>query len=234
MQVFKKKQLDQTKRICLRLKEAREKAGMSLSELSQKTKINKQHLISIEECRFKDIPHATIYQKNFIKHYALALGLPEKEILTQFIVEETDGQTPFGSAQNKEKNKKIKTTRLSNFPYFFKLASITILILSLVGYISWQIRYTINPPQLTLYSPQNGFVTSQNEITVRGKTNKETQVSVNGKTITSDKEGQFTETVNLSLGINTITVSAKKKHGKSATVVRHVTLKNGQVLSYGL
>lgn len=228
MRVFEKKQLDQNKRVCLRLKEAREKAGMDLDGLADKTKINKQHLMAIEECRFDDIPHAVIYQKNFLKRYALALGLPTDEILNQFVSEETKETNPAVT----EKNKKIKRTRLSNFPSFFRTASIVILIFGLVGYIGWQIRSIVKPPQLTLYSPQNGYVTDDHEITVQGKTHKETQVSVNGKTITSDEEGQFKETVNLSPGINTITVSAKKKHGKSTEVVRHVTLKNGQLFSY--
>ena len=94
MPFFEKKQLDQVKRVCLCLKEARIKANVSLNDLAQKTKINKQHLMAIEECRFNDIPHATIYQKNFLKRYCLALGLPTEEILAQFVAEETLHQNP--------------------------------------------------------------------------------------------------------------------------------------------
>lgn len=228
MRVFETKQLNQTKRVCLRLKEAREQARVSLSDLSEKTKISQKHLIALEECRFNDIPHAIIYQKNFLKRYALALNLPAEEIISQFTTEETKNT----DLQSNEKIKEIKKNRLRNFPSFFRTAAITIVIFVLVGYIGWQIRSIVKPPQLTLYSPQNGFVTDDHEIIVHGKTSKEIQVSVNGKTITSDEEGQFKETVILSNGINTITVSAKKKHGKSTVVVRHVTLKNGQTFSY--
>jgi len=226
MNAFNKKQITPVKRVCFRLKEARKKARMSLSDLAKQTKISKEHLRALEECRFADIPYADIYQKNFIKRYAEILNLPVEDILNQFLVEEVN------SAKKKEKvYKKIKKTRFQNLPSLLRASVMIIAVIGLIGYLSWQIKSIVKPPELTLFSPQNGYITDDNELLIHGKTHQETQVSVNGKDITNDNDGQFKEIVNLSPGINTITVSAQKKHGKSTTIVRHVTLKTNEQLT---
>lgn len=228
MKVFQKKQLTPAKRVCFRLKEARKKARIKLSDLAKQTKISKKHLEALEECRFADIPYAVIYQKNFIKRYAQILDLPVEDLLNQFIVEEV------GSAKKKKEDvcKKIKSNRFQNLPSLLRASIMTIVIISLIGYLSWQVRSIIKPPELTLFSPQNGYITTDYELLIHGKTHQETQVSVNGKDITNGDDGQFKEILTLSPGINTITVSAKKKHGKSTTIVRHVTLKTNVEFSY--
>jgi transcriptional regulator with XRE-family HTH domain len=58
----------------LRLKEAREAQGKTLSELAKQTRIGMQQLEGIERDNYDRIP-AAIYVKGFVKNYAQALGL---------------------------------------------------------------------------------------------------------------------------------------------------------------
>lgn len=228
MQLFQKKQLTSAKRVCLRLREARKRAHVNLSDLAKQTKISKKHLQALEECRFSDIPYAVIYQKNFIKRYAQVLNLPVEDLLNQFIIEEV-----HAAKVKKEKIcKEIKKNRFHSLPSFLRIAIVAITIFSLVGYLGWQVRSILKPPELVLYSPKNGLVTTDYKLLVHGQTNQETQIYVNGKEIANTTDGQFKEIINLAFGINTITISAKKKHGKSASIIRHVTLKNNQQFSY--
>jgi len=225
MVIFQKKQLTPGKRVCLRLKEAREKARVNLTDLAKQTKISKKHLEALEECRFDDIPYGAIYQKNFIRRYLQCLELPTEDFLNQFIIEEAK----IGENKYDGKNKKTRKNRLYNLPALLRISLIIIVALSLIGYLGWQVRSIIKPPELSLYSPENGYVTTKYELLVHGQTNQESQVYVNGKEIPSEADGQFRQTINLSPGINTITVSAKKKHGKSISLVRHVTLKTNPI-----
>lgn len=226
---FEKKQLTPTKRVCLCLKEARENANVTLQQLADQTKINIEHLKAMEECRFQDIPYASIYQRNFIKKYARALDMPSEELLAQFAEEET-------SVINKEDQnyKTIHRHKFHNLPSFFRSAIIAVFMLGLFFYLGSQIRAIIRPPSLTLYAPENGLVTGDYNLTVNGQTEPETTVLVNNKEISRNPDGQFTELINLSPGINTITVSAKKKHGKKAEIVRHVTLRPKQTISFNI
>jgi cytoskeletal protein RodZ len=221
MSIFEKKELTTNKRVCLRLKEEREKAGVNLDDLSTQTKISKKHLQALEECRFDDIPYASIYQKNFIKKYVQALNLPAEDFTEQFITEETKKED-----KDKKNYKAIKKNRFQNLPSFIKTSLIAVVVLSLIGYLGLQVKSIIEPPDLMLFSPENGIVTTDQELIVHGKTQEEIKVYVNGKETTSESDGHFIETINLSTGLNTITVSAKKKHGKSTTITHHVTLKD--------
>ncbi|MDP2693032.1 MAG: helix-turn-helix domain-containing protein [bacterium] len=227
MNIFQEKKLSAGKRVCIRLKEAREKSHVSLDELATQTKISKQHLIAMEQCRFEDIPYAIIYQKNFIKKYAEILKLPVEDILHQFIIEEAQ----LCKKENKV-HKEIHKKKFQNIPSFLRVSIIVIIAFALVGYLGWQIETLIKPPMLTLFSPENGLVTYNYELTVLGQTNQESKIFINGLEITSTGDGQFKEIINLSPGVNTIRVSAQKKHGKTTEIVRYVVYKSENQLSY--
>lgn len=64
------------------LREAREAAGMSRSDIASKTKVAERHLLAIEEDRFGDLAART-YAVGFARAYARALGMDEKAIAEQ-------------------------------------------------------------------------------------------------------------------------------------------------------
>lgn len=89
-------------------------------------------------------------------------------------------------------------------------------------------------PTLTVTAPsENGMYVSQSAFTVIGKTNDATSsvasvtVTLNGTnqgTVTVDGSGNFTKTITLSSGANTIVVTATDKAGKVTTVTRTINL----------
>ena len=76
------------------------------------------------------------------------------------------------------------------------------------------------------------MVTDDFSLVVQGKTDKEVAVTINGIVVPPNTSGQFNERVDLAPGMNTITVTAKRKHGKTTTEIRHVILREGQAISY--
>lgn len=219
--IFKKKLLDTPpERVCLRLKKLRLEQNKSINEISQKTKIDKKYLIALEECRFKDLPSVTVYQKNIVKSYIEALGLESQPFLKQYLLEEN-------ILKKKKKSLPTKNTNwLYRLPDIIKYGAIFLLILILVFYLVWQVKKIIDPPELTIFSPQDGMISNQIQLPISGETDKNAFVYLNGKEITHDNEGKFTETIDLQTGVNTITITAKKKHGKTITEIRNVVLKN--------
>lgn len=218
--VFKTKKILPTKRVCLRLKEARLSCGISLSELEKKTKISKKHLLALEECRFDELPKAIVYQKNFLKSYVEALKLDFKPFLKQYLIEETD------------KNKKIehpikmsKQTKAHYLPMVFKLGGMSLLVILIMVYLGLQVRNILEPPSLVVFSPQDGYVTEEKSIIIEGQTEPEAKVFINGKEVGNNEKGNFKETVELITGVNTIILSVEKKHGKKTEVVKRVVLK---------
>ncbi len=219
--IFKKKAISAPpERLCLRLKEIRQQKGITLEEIAEKTKINKSYLRAIEECRFNDMPQAIVYQKNFIRSYAEALGLKPETFLTQYFIEEAKLD------KKKHPQKAIRNNPLNNLPTILRYCFAIGLMIVMLGYLGLQVKRVIEPPELNIFSPPEGFIAKKEQILIVGETEKEIQVSINGKEIMNSENGQFRETVALAPGVNTITITANKKHGKSTVVVRHVVFKS--------
>lgn len=227
MTLFQTKPLEPNKRVCLRLKECREAKGLTMAELALRTRISQKHLEALEQCRFSDIPYGAVYQKNFIKRVASALGADPEALLNQFLEEEATEE----AAQSLAKVIRKKTS-ISNMPLLLRYVFLGAAVVIVVIYLGIQVKQSIEPPMLVLLSPQNGHVATTPKISVRGTTEKEAQISINGEPVIIDNEGKFEEQMYLSPGINTIVISAKKKRGKSATETRHVILKTAEELSF--
>lgn len=229
MTKFKKKQLEPAKRICLALKQARLAQNVSLEELSTRTKINKDYLCALEECRFSDLDCASIYQKNFIKKYIEALGLDSAPYIEQFREEELQfhAHIPAHTA------KKYHKYSFSNIPQMLRYGVVAAIILIVSIYLGGQIKQTIEPPTLVLLSPEEGHITHEHTIIIKGYTEPEVGLYLNGETIVSDEQGNFSQTVTLNPGINAVSVRAEKKHGKAIEETRHIIYKETKALSSG-
>ena len=87
------------------------------------------------------------------------------------------------------------------------------------------------PPTLTVNSPTEGMVTNNSTLVVSGVTNDATSspvtLKVNNQPVEVQENGQWSTTIALSEGENTITIVATDSAGKTSTVTRHVTLDTG-------
>lgn len=224
--MFTKKQLTPNKRICLRLAEARENQGMTVEEMAKKLRLSSEHITTIEECRFEDLPFATIYQKNIIKKYLQTLGIEPKAYLDQFVYEE------LSSLPEKTTPEFSKSSfRSLNMPFLFRMTGVAAIFILLGSYFSLQVKRIVDPPTLVVYSPTADTPQYDKNITVKGKTDKEAQVFINGKEVMNNEQGEFQETVSLEEGVNEIQISAKKKHGKLTNETRYVMVRDDNRLS---
>ncbi len=88
------------------------------------------------------------------------------------------------------------------------------------------------PPALTVSNPTDGSITNQSTVNVVGKTNDVTSSPVkvtiklnagNAESVEVNSSGDFTKTLTLTQGVNTITVVATDSAGKQSTITRTVT-----------
>ncbi len=217
---FCKKLAPPPERVCIRLRELRQQKNISLEELADKTKIDKKYLKALENCQFENLPKATVYQKNIVRRYVECLGVKPDSFLSQYLLEETKKEKI-----TKHPHVAIKNNFWCNLPAYLRVGFFAIIILFLFTYLGWQVKNIVEPPELIIFSPTEGFITPHDYTLVVGQTEKETTVSLNGREIKNSEKGQFKETIYLSAGVNTITIVAQKKHGKTTTIVRHVVYK---------
>lgn len=65
------------------LRQARAHKGVTLKEAEQATRINRHHLLALEEEQFDDLP-PLIYQRGIVRNYATYLKLDPNKLLTMF------------------------------------------------------------------------------------------------------------------------------------------------------
>jgi cytoskeleton protein RodZ len=68
------------------LREAREQAGLGLSDLAEVTHVRRVHLAALEEGRYADLPE-DVYARNFVRLYANAVGLEAEPSLQRYAAE---------------------------------------------------------------------------------------------------------------------------------------------------
>jgi cytoskeletal protein RodZ len=226
---FQVKNLEKPERICKLLRSLREDQNISLEEISIHLKMSQTHIQALEEGRSNELPFADVYKKKLVKQYCKIIGIDCKKMLEQFSQEEFQNEESFEELG-------ISHSRPSHFfqnlPFLLRLGSILCIGLLFFGYLGVQVKKIIDPPALNLFSPLDGFVTTEPNLHLKGETEKEVTITVNGKEIKNSAEGAFDEVLTLSPGVNALVISAQKKHGKTSNETRYVVLQNKAEFSF--
>ena len=124
----------QAETVGLRLRAAREAAGMSLEDVATSTRIPTRHLESLENSDWDRLPAPT-YTIGFAKNYAAAVGLDRRDIAEQ-LRGEIGGLRP--SSQQSEMFEPADPAR--SFPKWLLLAVALAVIAVVIGARWWQSR----------------------------------------------------------------------------------------------
>lgn len=73
---------------------------------------------------------------------------------------------------------------------------------------TFTVSYLNNPPQLEITKPQTNTTTREKQLTIEGKTDKNTDITINDRFVYSDPNGNFNITYTLSTGENNIIIKA--------------------------
>ncbi|MGE0865670.1 MAG: helix-turn-helix domain-containing protein [Vicinamibacterales bacterium] len=87
-------------KFCLALKAARERKGISLAEISEKTKIAAAHFVELERNDLRHWPKG-LFRRSFFRDYARAIDLPVAEACAEFVrlFPEEDGVEPSAAVE---------------------------------------------------------------------------------------------------------------------------------------
>lgn len=212
MAEFIKKTLEtQVIPVGVRLRDARQAKGWTLEIVSAKTKLMKEHLVALEAGNCVGV--STLYRRQFVKKYAQTLGLdPEPLLAETCLTESAPVAEPKGFGR----------WHLSNLPSLFRWSTTGVIAIICLSYLGLQVRQTVRPPELTLVGPNEGLISNTHEVSVSGLTEPEVKIAINGQSVMSDEQGRFNQPLILQPGINTVVVTAEKKHGKTSQTTRHI------------
>lgn len=203
------------------LKTQRLKKNLTLEKASFLTKIQPIFLQALEENDLAKLPRPP-FVFGLLKNYSRFLGLKEEDISAIF-------RRQYNIAK---KNLFIPPQPLKNDFFHFTpgtlaAALVFLSIAAFLFYLVIQYMRFANAPVLIVSQPHDQEVISQTFVNVVGKTDPTATVSINGQLVVVNDQGLFDATVNLSNGVNILTVVASNKQNKQTSIMRSVTVKNG-------
>ncbi len=206
-----------------RLKAARTARRLSLDRVASETKIVKRYLIALEENDYQNLP-GNPYIQCFIKAYCQYLGLDETQFIRLYdkerqLFEKLESQPDF-----KKPIRKISWHYLLVTPKIFRNGLIIFILIICLVYLGRKIQAIVKPPELTVLTPATDLITKNHAIQITGKTELETNLIINGQKVLVQPDGQFLMQLFLQPGVNTIKITAKKRHSAERVEYRRVVV----------
>ena len=87
-------------------------------------------------------------------------------------------------------------------------------------FLGIQLMHFTGAPRLALNEPDDQFVVNVPLVQVKGVTEKESQLTVNGRDVTIDGAGNFDAQIDLQPGVNTLEFLVRNRFGKETRLTR--------------
>ncbi len=211
-----------TKSIGEILKEERQRHRLSLEKLSQKTRIKLKYLQALEDNQFEKLPAAT-FVKGYIKIYSQLFGFDHQPLIA--LLRRDFKESVKGQLVPREFIKPVLKKRQFWGPAVFVVLGLALTFMTLISYVGYQWYQLTQPPSLEIINPTEDSLVAA-RVSVTGQTDVDAIVTVNSQPVALQADGSFETEVYLPReGINTISVEAQDRQGKSSLVQRSVRVK---------
>ncbi len=197
-----------------KLKKLRGDFRMSLAEVSKATRIQVKYLEYLEDGQYEKLP-ADVYVRGFLRSYARYLNIDEQAFIKLY-ERERNIQTNLGRDVAK-KTFNVKNLHISSFvitPRSLTVALIFLLVGGAFLYLYGEFRSFAGVPRLVILTPESGATIETSEVRVAGKTDKGARVSINNQPVFVGSDGDFSDTLILQPGLNTVTVLSINRFDK--------------------
>lgn len=200
------------------LRKERIQQNVSIAQLSQKTRIRKEHIESLESNSFEKLP-ASVFVKGYIRAYAHVLGFEYQPVIA--LLRRDYKESAKGVLVPREFLKPlIKRRRKGRFSVLVIFLSVA--FLTIAGYVGFQWYLLQQPPEVRLISPQEQALVGPT-VTVSGQTEPDARIEINEQPVALQIDGSFSTEVFLEKeGINTIKVVAYDEKNRFSQLERIV------------
>ena len=209
------------------LKEARQKKGLTLKQISEKTKIRAEYLDALEKGDYS-VFASEVYLKGFLKNYAKFLKIDANRALALYRRENINKKQETINTPKLKSTEKINPTIT---PEKLIISIVLILAVAVIYYLFTQISYVVKKPVLKITQPvtvesdkEAEYTTEDDKITIKGEISAGASLKLNGSDVVTNNLQQF-EINNISLneGENEFLFTATSQFGKETTAKLKIT-----------
>jgi cytoskeletal protein RodZ len=202
-----------------RLRDARIQKKLTIEQAASATKIKPQFLEAIEHGAYDKLP-SPAYARGFVRNYAEFLGLPKAQIAALFKRDFDEKRAVRILPEGMVKKNEFPINRLNIRRMILGIGSLVLIL----AFLLFQARAMFFPPFITLSSPKEDSIVSQ-DVEVKGRTDASAIITINNEPVFVNSNGEFAKRVSLFPGETKIIVKAKNRLGKESAVTRNVTVK---------
>lgn len=205
------------------LKKRREELGLSVEEVAHKIQAPLNYIQALEEDRY-EIFTARVYAQGFFKKLMKVIGLENQDKYLQI----------FDAVWNEYAlpPKRIKTSFITSYakkqyftPRRLGVATVSFFLIGFLTFLGYRLTHFVGAPQIIFEEPQKeDIVLTESTIHIKGKTEKESQLTVNGREITIDELGNFEDRIDLIKGLNILEFLVYNKFGKQTMVTKYIVV----------
>jgi cytoskeleton protein RodZ len=131
------------------LRAAREKAGMSLADVAQTTRVPQRHLEALEQGEYTSLPSIT-YCTGFARAYARAVGMDPVEVVAKVREEVSSGDERARIAYAYDEA--ADPARVP--PRWLAIAALILVVLLMGGYAIWRTQMNSPPVEAPVVAPE--------------------------------------------------------------------------------
>lgn len=206
-----------------KIRKAREEAGLSIRELSDEVQAPEKYITALEEDNY-DVFSAKVYALGYLRKILVALAADHYESLLKEFSAEWEVRT------FRTRKEAVPLPENRGDPPFLTPRRIwfgvgALLLVSFLFFSAVRLLDFVGNPELRIDEPQNHATLEEPTILLRGKVEKESLLTVNGREITVDAKGEFNMTYDLASGLNALEFIVKNKQGKESREVRYIVVK---------
>lgn len=216
---FESKTIAEEENVGKQLRRAREARELTLEAVAKKLNINVQYLRALEAGDRRRLPKG-VYARNFLREYGRFLALDYRSLIEQYQEEEGVERRPSTGALFERRI--VPKKQLVAVPIVTRNIIIGVIAAICLIYLGFLLKNIFAPPDLMLVQPDKDITSAERQIELIGRTEPEVDVTINGQVVQVATDGEFKEEIFLEKGLNTITINAKKKYGRPATLIRHI------------
>lgn len=200
----------------------REAKHISTDEMARELKIASRYVDALEEGAYHMFP-AKIYVRGFLKRSLAFLKITDEHEQTAcmgLFQEEWAAHFPAKDGEPvalPEQNKHVWLLT----PGRLMQALGGIALVAFFIFLGIQLMHFAGTPGLAINEPNDRFVVDRPLVRVIGTTEKESQLTVNGREVTIDGAGNFDAQIDLQPGVNVLEFFARNRFGKETRVTRN-------------
>ena len=199
----------------------REAKRIGMDEMARELKIASRYAAALEEGAYHIFP-AKIYAHGFLKRTLMFLGVTEEhehQACTELFEEEWLKHFPAKHEDQVMFPEQKMRPWLLTPARLIQLAG-GIAVLAFFVFLGLQLTHFTGAPRLALTEPSDQFIVDRPLVQIRGTTEKESQLTVNGREVTIDGAGTFNAQIDLQPGVTTLEFLVRNRFGKITKVTR--------------